>query len=199
MKFTITIGLLFIIIYSTNAFSHVEIAPTSEYDVDRNNSSLKWIGYHLGKSYEHWGNIKIKSGFLDIQDDEIHSGSIVIDMKSITVGDVEKAESNKKLVDHLKSEEFFFTKKHSTAMLSIKESDLSESGGSTLIADITIRGITKEISFDVFLKDQTDSQFIFVAEIIIDRSAHEVLYGWSIDNAMISGEFKLEAEIVVKK
>ena len=75
--------------------------------VDATASSLKWTGYHLAKSYEHFGNISIKSGSLELDGDQITSGTIVVDMNSITNTDVEKEKDNAKLVNHLKSDDFF--------------------------------------------------------------------------------------------
>lgn len=185
----------FVISFSTLA----GVNPQQRSDINLEKSTVKWTGYHLAKSYEHWGNVNLKSGYLNVRGGEIESGTIVIDMKSISNGDLKDEAKNKKLVDHLKSDDFFHVRKFNTATLNIKGSSVEESGNSSTIADITIRGITKEISFGIMLLDETDNQYIYTAELMIDRSEHEVLYGWSIDNAMISGEFKLEVKIVIDK
>jgi hypothetical protein len=38
-----------------------------------------------------------------------------------------------------------------------------------------------------------------VADIKVKRNEFNVLYGWTLENAMISGEFLLSAKIVAKK
>lgn len=196
MKTTLTILSVILCSYLSTASDPNKVQIT--YDVNKSESSIKWTGYHIAKSYEHWGNVKIKSGKVEVSGGEVTGGSITIDMKSISCGDVSENEKNKKLVNHLKSDAFFNVKKFSTAQLEIKKSTLSESGGSTVSADITIRGITQPISFEL-ISDENDDQLILTAELVIDRSKHEVLYGWSLDNVIISEDFKLEVKLVLDK
>jgi hypothetical protein len=68
------------------------------YKVDTEASQLKWTGYHLAKSYEHTGLIKLKSGKLTVSKGTITSGEFVADMNSITNTDITDADKNGKLV-----------------------------------------------------------------------------------------------------
>ncbi len=197
MKKTI-IAVLGLLILAQTSRASGPGAVQETYDISKSESTVKWTGYHLAKSYEHWGYVKVKSGEVEIVDDEVVGGNITIDMKSITSEDVTDSDKNKKLVDDLKSDQFFYTKKHSTATLVITKTELSESGGSTVYADITIRGITQPITFEL-MTEEDDDQIILTAELNVDRSKHEVLYGWSLENAIISGEFLLEVKLVLEK
>lgn len=170
-------------------------AYAQTFNVDVDASEIKWTGYHLAKSYEHWGNVKIKSGKIIMDGDNISSGEIIIDMTSITNGDLESEKENAKLVKHLKSKDFFSINSFPEAKLSILGGD--RSGG--LRADLTIRGITKKIVFEYTKVSATDNDIIYTAKLKVDRTKYKVMYGWSIENAMLSNQFLLDVKIVAKK
>ena len=82
--------------------------PPVSLSVDTQDSKVKWTGYHLAKSYEHYGFINIKSGNLLVEDGKLVGGKIIMDMNSIMDSDIPSdSEKNAKLVNHLKSEDFF--------------------------------------------------------------------------------------------
>jgi len=167
--------------------------------IDTNASTLKWTGYHLGKSYEHWGYIKVKSGAVSLDGDKITSGNLVVDMNTMDNGDVEKAKDNAKLVNHLKSDDFFAVAKYPEAKIAIKKSEKTGDKTYKATADLTIRGITKEITFDLFVVKSTGSMLEFKADLKIARTDFKVMYGWKVENAVLAGEFRLEANITVKR
>ena len=166
----------------------------STYTVDTGSSEVKWTGYHLAKSYEHSGDIKLKSGNILVEDGKITGGSFVIDMNSISNADITDEKKNAKLVGHLKSEDFFAVEKYAEAKLEIKSVE-----GSKAKAEITIRGISNNIEFDFNVDEMTDNKIAASATIKIDRTVHEVMYGWTLENAMLSNEFKLDVKIVANK
>jgi len=170
-----------------------------EYIVDLKSSNLKWTGYHLAKSYEHWGNIDIKSGTIGLENGDLVSAEIIIDMNSLTNKDLESKKDNTKLVNDLKSKRFFDVKEYPVAKLVIKNVLKKDNNSYNVTADITIRGITKEIGFIVKKVTSTDSSVKFTADLEIDRIEHKVMYGWSIENAMLSNTFDLQVEIVANR
>jgi len=172
------------------AFVTVEKAT---YNVDASKSSVKWTGYHLAKSYEHNGNVSIKSGSLEVADGKITGGSVVIDMASISNNDLE-GKKKAKLEGHLKSDDFFAVKKHPEAKLEITTVEGNKASGK-----ITIRGITEEISFELNNVKVTDGMVSASATLKVDRTKHEVSYGWTLENAMLSNEFQLDVNIVATK
>jgi polyisoprenoid-binding protein YceI len=56
---------------------------------------------------------------------------------------------NEKRDAHLRSEDFFFVEKFPTMVFRSKRVERSANGGLRLIGDLTIRGVTKEVTFDV--------------------------------------------------
>jgi len=164
------------------------------YTVDASKSTVKWTGYHLAKSYEHNGNVTIKSGSLDIDNGKITGGSVVIDMTSISNNDLDDKKKNAKLVGHLKSGDFFAVEKHPEAKLAITKVE-----GNKATGKITIRGITEEISFELSDVKVSDEMVSASTTLKVDRTKHEVSYGWTLENAMLSNEFQLEINIVAGK
>ena len=164
------------------------------YNVDSEKSTLKWTGYHLAKSYEHNGNVKIKSGSLKVENGNITGGEFIIDMASISNNDLTDSKKNAKLVNHLKSDDFFAVEKHPEAKLVINKVEGSKATGA-----VTIRGITEPISFEFKIEESDESKLVASASFNIDRTKHEVSYGWTIENAMLSNEFKIDIKLVAVK
>ena len=172
------------------AFTSVKKAA---YTIDASKSSVKWTAYHLAKSYQHSGVVTIKSGNLETANGKITGGSVIMDMATIANTDLD-ADKKAKLEGHLKSDDFFAVDKHPEANLEISKVD-----GNKVTGKITIRGITEDISFELKDVNVTDDLVSATATLKVDRSKHKVLYGWSIENAMISNEIDLEVSIVANK
>ncbi len=163
------------------------------FNIDTEKSTVKWTGYHLAKSYDHYGNVNIKSGSLEIENGKLTGGTIVIDMNSITNEDIAKEKDNAKLVNHLKSEDFFNVSEFPEATLNITSANAS---GSTyqVEGNITIRGITKPVQFEA----QKTGDKAYSAKVTVNRTEHEVMYGWKLENAVLGGDFDLEVSLVLK-
>lgn len=181
-KLTVTLIALLIVVISARA----EVK-----DVDADSSTVTWTAYHIAKSYQHQGTVSIKSGSIEFIDDEMIGGEITMDMSTIAITDDMADDKKGKLAGHLKSNDFFNAEEHPYAKLQIKSAK-NTGNDYTVYANITIRGITEEISFQA--KRNGD---IFTASFEIDRTAHQVLYGWSIENVVISNKFKLDVNLVL--
>ncbi|MCG8388747.1 MAG: YceI family protein [Cytophagales bacterium] len=189
MKKQLTIfGAATLLIVGLLSFKSLE----SSLKVDTSASQLKWTGYHLAKSYEHWGYVSLKSGKATVKNGKITAGEFVIDMNTISSEDVEKESDKAKLVGHLKSDDFFSVEKYPEAKLVIKK--MNASGKTT--GDLTIRGITKEVEFQTKIEQATDSKLVATADIKVDRTDFKVMYGWKLENAILSNEFRMEVKIV---
>ncbi len=112
-------------------------------------SSVKWTGRKV--TGQHTGHVKVKKGQLEFMGQDLVGGSFVIDMTSITCTDLKDKDYNKKLVGHLKSDDFFSVEKHKEAKLKIKSVMMGKGGHYDVNGDLTIKGITKPIMFMVNL------------------------------------------------
>ncbi len=185
-----TLSVLLLLLVTLSSFKLVN----GSYTVNTSESTLKWTGYHLAKSYEHWGYVNLKSGTLAVKNGKITAGEFIIDMTTIANEDVD-GEDGEHLDDHLKNEDFFAVADFPEAKLVIKSTNTTGQA----IGDLTIRGITKEINFDIQLSSIDDNELIAKADLKVDRTDFKVMYGWKIENAVLSNEFRMQVEIVAKK
>lgn len=141
-------------------------------EVNTTNSSIEWVGKK--KDSQHNGNIMLKSGSFILNENVIESGTFVMDMTSITNLDLNNKMFNSKLVKHLKAEDFFDVEKFPTATFNVTRSNQFKNGKATVTGEITIKGVTETISFDVEKTEGT-----YTAKIEIDRTKFGIKYGSS--------------------
>lgn len=168
-----------------------------DYKVDVDQSTLTWVGKKIGGS--HNGEIKLLSGELSIRNKMVMSGKFVIDMKSITCDDLKDKALNKKLVDHLKSDDFFGVEEYPKAVLEIMSSTPMNKGETDIMGNLTIKGKTNPISFKGIKKGN-----ILTAKIVVDRAKYDVRYGSgsffeNLGNKLIYDDFTIDVRLVVKE
>lgn len=168
-------------------------------NIDPSKSEVNWYGSKIvGKS--HNGTIKIKSGKLTWGKSNFEKGEVVIDMKTIVNLDLASETFNKKLVNHLSSDDFFDVKKFpeatfkSTKVTHVKDDLYSVRG------DMTIKGKTNTINFLAKMK-KTGSVITGRGEIKFNRADFDVRYGSdrffdNLGDKVISDEIKLNFILV---
>lgn len=169
---------------------------SQELSADVSKSTLKWNAKKV--SGEHYGEIKLKEGKFTIKGNQIVMGNFVIDMQTITCEDIKSPEWNKKFVDHLNSDDFFSVNKFNTALLSNIKSSKFQGGKASAEADLTIKGQTFPVKFDVAMDGK-----IFKAKITVDRTKYNIRYGSgkffdNLGDNMIHDEFTLDVIILAK-
>lgn len=138
--------------------------------VNTEKSTIEWVGKKIGG--QHVGNIQLQEGSITLKKDKITAGNFVIDVNSLTNTDLTDASYNQKLVGHLKSDDFFGVKNFPTATLKILKSTSFSNGVATVQAELTIKGKTENISFEINQKGEA-----YAATIAVDRSKFDVRYG----------------------
>jgi polyisoprenoid-binding protein YceI len=155
-------------------FSTVAGAQTSQ--VDPAHSTLQWKGAKvIGDS--HTGNIDIKSGEITYSKEGPTSAVVVVNMKTISNTDLKDAEYNKKLVNHLKSDDFFSVDKHPEAKLTIKKFTKVSGDEFKLDGDLTIKGIVKPVSLKAKVQQEKENITKITADLEFDRTEFDVRYG----------------------
>lgn len=162
---TISLVLSIVLFTSIQSFSQKVTA-------DPVKSKIHWTGKKIvGNS--HNGELKLKSGVLELKNDQITKGSFVVDMNSLTNLDLEDKDYNAKLIGHLKSDDFFSVEKFPTATFNVKKSTKFTNGKATVTGDITIKGTTKLVTAVVTkVSDNT-----YTTRLELDRSQFDVRYG----------------------
>ena len=142
-------------------------------NANKNNSSVIWTGSKPTGS--HTGNVTLKDGYLSFDHGNLVGGKFTIDMTSITCSDIESEKKNKYLVDHLKDEDFFDVKKFPEAKLVVNRVKNLEGSQFEMKGNMTIKGITKPVSFNADIKINRNS-YTAIAKIVIDRTKWGVEY-----------------------
>ncbi len=174
------------------------------YKVNAAASKLGWLGQKV--SGEHHGEVKIKDGHLRV-DGNRYSGEFLIDMTTIVNYDLE-GEWNARLIGHLKSDDFFSVEKHPTAVFKITKvvpykAEEGESSTHRVTGDLTIKGITNEISFPAELTF-TDAGLVAKAKFSIDRTQWDIRFrsGSFFENLgdkLIYDDMKFDLTLVADK
>jgi polyisoprenoid-binding protein YceI len=175
-------------------------APTTlKADVEK--STLTWNGKKV--TGEHTGTIKLSNGSLQVNGAKLVGGSFDIDMNSIVCTDITDAEYNTKFIGHMKSEDFFNTAKFPTATFKITKVKAKGGQNYDVTGDLTVKGITKPVTFPVVLKtDGTQAEA--TGKITIDRTKYDIKYGSktffaSIGDKAIYDDFTIDFKLVAAK
>ena len=142
------------------------------YSIDLTKSKLRWVAKKLTGS--HWGNIRLKSGIVKINNKLPIAGEFIVDMKTIEVMDTKGSIWGKKLQSHLHSKDFFDTENYPEAKLSIKKATM-RNGRFIIDADLSIKSIMHPIEFvcEIFqLADLASAR----GKMDIDRTLYDVTY-----------------------
>lgn len=175
-------------------------AKSANYKVDGTASSINWLAKKV--TGQHGGTIAMTSGTLTVANDNITGGSFVIDMNSIKCTDL-TGEWADKLIGHLRSDDFFSVEKNPTAQLTITKVNYESANKANIDANLTIKGITKAISFPSAISKKGDV-LVAVSTIRVDRTKFDIKYGSksffeSIGDKAIEDEFEITVNLVAKK
>ena len=132
-------------------------------------STVTWKGYKVTGS--HTGTINLESGSLSFDGDKLVGGEFVVDMATLISTDLE-GEYKGKLEGHLKSDDFFGVAKNPTSKLVFTEVKVSGKNSYEVTGNLTIKGITKAVTFDVSVYGSKAT-----ATMKVDRSQYNVRYG----------------------
>jgi polyisoprenoid-binding protein YceI len=168
-------------------------ATAQDKKINTTKSQISWVGKKV--TGQHTGTINFKDGALTFKNNKLTGGTFTVDMNSVTVTDLEgKAKTN--LEGHLKADDFFGTEKHATSKLVFKSVKAKSANVYTVTADLTIKNITKPVTFDLTVnKNSATTAFK------VDRTKYDITYksGSVFDglgDAAIYDEFDLTVNLV---
>ena len=157
---------LLLVVFMSFSFTMID---GDKKDIKLSKSKVVWKGYKVTGSHE--GNIAIKSGHLNFDNDKLSGGSFVIDMTTISSTDLTGG-SKGKLEGHLKSDDFFGVKKFPTASLEFTKVKVLGKNSYSVTGDLTIKGKTEKVSFVVSVYGSKAN-----VALKIDRTKFGVQYG----------------------
>ena len=161
--------------------------------VDAAKSTINWVGKKVTGAHE--GTIAIKEGNLVFKGKKVVNGNFIVDMTSINTTDLSgKGKTN--LDGHLKSDDFFGVEKFPTATLVFKTIGEKSKGVYSVTADLTIKGKTESIKFDL-----TVGKNAAETSLKVDRTKYGIQYGSgsffdNLGDKTINDEFELKVKLV---
>ncbi len=200
--------LLFLFSFNVSSFA------ATTHEIDLNHSQIKWKGTKVVGS--HHGTVNFQSGSLDIEDTKdakatlptIKSGTLVADLNTIKNEDLTSKEYNDKLVNHLKSKDFFDVEKWSTAKFELSEAkaDPAKKDVMNLKGQLTIRDKTHTVEFPATITKAKDGTWQAEGKLEIDRTKWDLKYNakgftvnWeALGDKLINNEITLDISIATK-
>ncbi len=181
---------------TTDSVATVQEVTGTPYTVDAAQSSLVWKGTKVSGAHE--GTVTIKSGTLNVDNGAITGGQFVLDMNSINTTDLE-GEMKDNLDGHLKADDFFGVATHPEASIEITEVKAGATANDVVIsANLTIKGISKNITFDAKVEELTETSVKAAADFNILREDWGINYEGKKDD-LISKEINFKVNIVATK
>ena len=158
-------------------------------NINTSTSTVEWKGVMVG-IYSHNGFISVKEGNLVWQGNSITSGSITIDMKTMSQSDsLYKTEENK-LIAHLESPDFFDVDNFPTATFEIISSDLNTN---KVYGNLTVRGKTyEEFVENVVFDGEKNSAS---GTLKFDRQKYGVAYKGSKKDMLVGDEVVMKISL----
>lgn len=183
------------------------VVPPGSYVVVPTESEVKWsAGKPLIEGYINNGTFALKEGSITVSESTA-TGTFVFDMNSLSVSlTAKKPGKESALENHLKGKDFFDVEKFPTAQFVIKQvvatEDSATSLAYTVTGDLTIKGVTNEVTFPatIYLKDGAVHA---EGTLEIDRTKWNITFGSAnffdnlADNA-ISDTVSLSLNIVAR-
>jgi len=178
------------------AFMFGMSVQAAEWNLDQVHSAVEFSVRHLAIS-------KIKGKFKEFE------AKMVFDGKAVETGSVEFTiqvasldSDNEKRDNHLKSSDFFAAEENPTITFKSKKVSAVKDGKFQITGDMTMRGVTKEVTFDCELLGVIDDPWGgtragFSAETTINRQDFGVSWNKTLDTGgfLVGNDVKLTLEL----
>lgn len=169
-------------------------------NVDLAKSVIEWTGKKL--TGEHYGEIRLASGNVTLSGNQLTAGVFEMDMNAITCTDITDLKSNKRLVDHLKSEDFFSVTRFPKANFVTSKVVRKTETQYEVTGKLTIKEHTNEIMFRVNVST-LDKVIVIEASLTIDRSKFDVKFGSqsffeNLGDKMVYDDIDLKVNLILK-
>lgn len=171
--------------------------PVGEvFNVDAAQSKVVWTGTKVTGA--HTGTIAIKSGSLNAENGVLTGGTFTLDLNTISSTDLE-GEYKEKLDTHLKSADFFDAAQFPEATFVVTKVEAGATAQDAKISgNLTIKGVTKNISFDAKVIESNATTIKTEADFNIVRADWGVNYEGKKDD-LISAEINFKVSLVATK
>ncbi|MCS6982214.1 MAG: YceI family protein [Flavobacteriales bacterium] len=172
------------------------------YAVVTDSSTFQWFATKITGA-GHNGTFALKEGTLSMEQGIVKSGKFVADLSLIKVVDLTDPEMNAKLLNHLKSPDFFDVEKFPTATFEITGTEKLNNDSVKVSGNLTIKDITKNITFPAVITTQGDEVNV-KADFYIDRTEWGIKYNSgkffkNLGDKLIKDEINFKIQLKARK
>jgi len=162
-------------------------AQTAEWDIDVPHSSIGFSVSHLVVS-EVTGKFEKFSGTVNFDGQNVETGSVKMEIEVASINTAAEKRDN-----HLRSADFFDVENFPTITFVSKKVTKGEGNKFQIVGDMTMRGVTKEVTFDCVFRGTTEFMGApvagFKAHAVINRQDFGVSWSKALDNGgLVAGD-----------
>jgi polyisoprenoid-binding protein YceI len=196
-----TIGLVVLSLFvAIAAMANKTEGKSMQYEVDTKESKVEWKATKV--TGEHMGFVSISDGTVTLENEKIVGANVTMDLNTIVCTDLTNEEWNKKLVGHLKSDDFFSVEKFPNATFEISSIQANDDGKYAVIGKLTMKGKSHEIEFPASVKIH-ENMVKANGTATIDRTLWNIQYGsgkffQGLGDNLIHDEFSITFDIKAK-
>jgi len=167
----------------------------SAWEVDQTHSSVQFVVSHFTVSKVR-GEFTDFDGNLTFDGTNLKDGSVSINVKATSV-----STGNTNRDDHLRSDDFFNVEKFPEIKFKSKQVIPGEGNKFKLVGDLTIRDVSKEVTFDCefngIVSAQGGKKSGFSAETTINRQDFKVAFAKTLEGGglIVGNDVKLSLEL----
>lgn len=166
-----------------------------KFEIVSTQSNIDWVGRKVTGT--HNGTIGVKEGELILNDGKLTDGKVIVDIASIKILDITDPATNAQFAGHLASDDFFSTEKYPESTL-----EITSVSGNHVAGDLTIKGISHPIGFDVAVNIYGDI-LIATGKLMIDRTKYGMKFRSGnffkdLGDTLIYNDFELNISVTAK-
>ncbi|MBS2014497.1 MAG: YceI family protein [Deltaproteobacteria bacterium] len=176
----------------SSAPAPLSAASSAQYTFDQSASKVSWVGSKV--TGKHDGGFGTFKGTIDVSDGAPEKSKVDVEIDATSI-----SSDQEKLTGHLKSPDFFDVAKHPKATFSSTKIDKGGANGAThtVTGNLTIKGISKSITFPATLKVD-GAQASVDAEFAINRRDFSLNYA-GMPNDLIRDDVVIKLTIRATK
>ncbi len=176
------------------------------YKVNAGQSLLEWAGRN--PFTKHDGTVGVAAGEITVKNGQ-PTGTFTIDMNTIENRSLAGDELQPVLIDHLKSDDFFFTRLFPTATLTVHTAQ--QRPGAHLSApnidlkgELALKGVTASLDLAATVVQAADATITARAQLELDRTRWSIIYGSTrffenLGMHLVFDHISLDVKIVARK
>ena len=172
------------------------------YNAIEDSSEVLWECEWLGGA-RHDGSVQLVSGSIDISETSNLNGRFIVDLNSMKCFDLTNESTNKKLIGHLKSDDFFDVANYPEAVLDLISGKNISGNEFEFSGNLTIKGRSHPITFTGTVIENNLS-YDTNLRLIFDRSKYDIRYRSAslfsdLGDRIIADDVKLTVKAKFKK